>query len=162
MLNLGSKARDKVSGVEGILTVRTEWLHGGDRYDIQPPSKDGKIPDSQTFDEPQIEILESAPKHIDIQSPANCGDLVEDPITKTKGIVIGIGYWLYGCTRCCVQPKIDRKGHFVESRWFDADRLIITKRAQVVKSTGTIMDAANLAPPRRRYGPVDSKPTRAQ
>ena len=55
---LGVKAKDKVTGFTGILVARTEWLNGCVRVTLQPPmDKDGKIPESGTFDEPQIEVV---------------------------------------------------------------------------------------------------------
>lgn len=55
---LGKRAKDKITGFEGILTVRCQFLTGCDRYCIQPTElKDGKPLDSIYFDEAQIEII---------------------------------------------------------------------------------------------------------
>ena len=59
-VELGDKVRDKVTGFEGIAVAKTEWLNGCIRVTLQPPiSKDGKIPESGTFDEPQLEVIEA-------------------------------------------------------------------------------------------------------
>lgn len=59
-IQLGDKARDKVTGYEGICVARTDWISGCARLTLQPPAgKDGKIPDAQTFDEPMLELVKA-------------------------------------------------------------------------------------------------------
>ena len=54
---LGKKAKDKITGFEGILTARCEFLTGCNRYCIQPSELiEGRPIDSIYFDEAQIEI----------------------------------------------------------------------------------------------------------
>lgn len=60
MIKLGSKVRDKITGVAGIAIARTEWLNGCARITIQPQElKDGKPVDFTTVDEPQLEVLDA-------------------------------------------------------------------------------------------------------
>lgn len=55
MVKLGEKVKDTVSGFTGIAVVKHEYLHGCFRFTIQPGiDKEGKHPDSCTFDEPQL------------------------------------------------------------------------------------------------------------
>ena len=57
MIILGSKVRDVVSGFKGVAVARYQFLHGCTRYCVQPPiDNDGRIPDNQTFDEPQLKV----------------------------------------------------------------------------------------------------------
>lgn len=57
-LELGTKVKDKVTGLTGIITTRTEFLHGCVRVGVQPQElKDGKPVDPVSFDEPQLEVL---------------------------------------------------------------------------------------------------------
>lgn len=58
-IKLGMKARDIVTGLEGIITARTEFLNGCVRYIIQPPmnKKDNSVPNESWFDQQQIEII---------------------------------------------------------------------------------------------------------
>lgn len=59
-INLGDKARDRVSGFEGVCVAQTQWISGCARLTLQPPTgKDGKIPDAQTFDEPMLELVKA-------------------------------------------------------------------------------------------------------
>lgn len=58
-IKLGSKVRDKVTGLEGIAIARTEWLNGCFRIVIQPQEfKDGKPVESYCVDEPQLEVVD--------------------------------------------------------------------------------------------------------
>jgi hypothetical protein len=55
---LGKKAKDKVTGFEGIITSKHIYLTGCIQYGIQPQiDKDGKVPDKEFFDEGRIEIV---------------------------------------------------------------------------------------------------------
>ena len=58
-LPLGRLAKDTISGFEGIIESRTEWLNGCFRIALAPNrlDKDGKMLDSKAFDAEQIEIL---------------------------------------------------------------------------------------------------------
>jgi len=64
MINLGDKVKDTVTGFTGIAVARVNWLHGCDRIIIQPigTDKDGKIFESQHFDEPQVIVIKAKAK----------------------------------------------------------------------------------------------------
>jgi len=82
MIKLGDKVKDSVSGFEGIAVSRHSYLQGCDRISIQPPiDKDGKLPDSATFDEGQVAIIE-----LQVVSP----DPFTDSISKEEAGVIGL------------------------------------------------------------------------
>lgn len=55
------------------------------------------------------------------------GDEVQDTITKFKGIVVGLHYYLYGCTRVSVQP-VSKKGNLEDAKSFDEPQLKILKK----------------------------------
>ena len=59
MINLGAKARDKVSGFQGVCVCLSRWLgQAGARVTLQPPvGKDGKLPPAETFDEENLELV---------------------------------------------------------------------------------------------------------
>lgn len=55
---LGVIGKDKITGFQGVLTSRCEFLTGCNRYCIQPQElKDGKPIEGLYFDEAQIEII---------------------------------------------------------------------------------------------------------
>lgn len=59
--DLGITARDRVTGIEGTLDARSEWLNGCLRYSLQPKAKEAnpdKSPDSYWFDEGQLEKVD--------------------------------------------------------------------------------------------------------
>ena len=63
---LGKKVRDKISGFEGIVTAKTEWLYGCVRYGVQSQKlkkEDGTVLDEQWFDETQLDIVEGELGH---------------------------------------------------------------------------------------------------
>ena len=62
MIKLGQKVRDTLTGLEGTVTARTEYLYGCVRVAIQPfGEKDGKPYDAWYVDEPQCEVIEDTP-----------------------------------------------------------------------------------------------------
>lgn len=56
---LGDKAKDQVTGFQGICVARTEWLNGCVRCTLQSDTldKDGKPQEGVTFDEPQLVVV---------------------------------------------------------------------------------------------------------
>ena len=55
---LGKKVKDKVTGMTGTVVAEYHYLYGCVRCAVQGPvDKDGKAPDWQTFDKPQLEVL---------------------------------------------------------------------------------------------------------
>ena len=69
MLELGKKARDKITGFTGILTGHAKHLYGCDTYGLTPSvDKDGKCVDSHWFDEGRIEIIDEGVKPEDVRT----------------------------------------------------------------------------------------------
>lgn len=61
MIELGDKVKDIITGFEGIVVAKTEWLNGCVRCNIQPQKlKDGKMLDTETIDEQQLRIVKKA------------------------------------------------------------------------------------------------------
>lgn len=82
------------------------------------------------------------------------GDLVEDKVTKYKGIVISGTEWLNSCRRYTVQAQGLKDGKPFESIGLDEDNMILTKRRHVedklVKNTGGDQPTDKRAPDPRR------------
>ena len=59
MIKLGMKVRDRISGLVGIATSRTEFLNGCIQFVVQPKMKKGatEIP-SWNIDEKQLEAVD--------------------------------------------------------------------------------------------------------
>lgn len=60
-MKLGDLARDTVTGFEGVIICKAEWLNGCIRYTLQPRklSKDGGVKQAESFDHEQVELVES-------------------------------------------------------------------------------------------------------
>lgn len=55
MIELGQKAKDKITGFEGIITGRASYLYGCDQYCLVPSvGTDGKMAEGQWFDEGRV------------------------------------------------------------------------------------------------------------
>ena len=143
-VRFGDLVRDKITGFEGVVISYTDFFYGCRRVGVQPQhiKKDGEgIAESVGFDEPQVEILvlerdviKPLPTLID--APLDMGDEVEDPITKFKGIVIGIALFAFGPRRVAVQPqhiKKDGKG-IADNQWFDEPVLKLKKKNKISRS----------------------------
>jgi len=71
---LGIKAKDVVTGFEGIITGRVLYITGCDQYLIHPPvDKAGKPVDPRWYDEKRIEVLDDKPLKLDMSGdPGPC------------------------------------------------------------------------------------------
>ena len=55
---LGDKVRDPITGFEGIVRGRTEWINGCLTYVVKPLKlKDGLLQDNQYFDEQDLVLV---------------------------------------------------------------------------------------------------------
>jgi hypothetical protein len=58
---VGDTVHDTITGFEGVVVCRSEWLNGCVRLTVQPRKlHEGKPIDSQTFDVEQLEPVEPA------------------------------------------------------------------------------------------------------
>lgn len=59
MINVGDKVRDLVTGFEGIVVGKTEWINNCVTVGVKPRVKDdGTIIEAHWFDVPQLELIE--------------------------------------------------------------------------------------------------------
>jgi hypothetical protein len=72
MLELGKKGKDKVTGFEGVITGHAKYLYGCDLYALTPTvDKDGKICETNWFDEGRIEVIGDGIKAEDVRAEKN-------------------------------------------------------------------------------------------
>jgi hypothetical protein len=72
MIKLGLKAKDKITGFEGILTGSATYLYGCDQYCVVPPvNEKGEIGQAQWFDEGRIEVTGKGvtPEEVQVEKP---------------------------------------------------------------------------------------------
>jgi len=68
-IKLGVKARDKITGFEGIVTGSVEYLYGCDQWGLTPVvTKEGKTPATEIFDEGRVEYVSKGvlPKEVKV------------------------------------------------------------------------------------------------
>ena len=77
---LGKKAKDKITGFEGIVTSKHIYLTGCNQYGIQPAiDKDGKVPQKEFFDEGRLEITGGGISSESVSTEENGCDFREHP-----------------------------------------------------------------------------------
>jgi hypothetical protein len=56
---LGEHLKDRITGFDGVVIARTEYVHNCSRYMLQPRGldKDGKSRGYESFDEDQLELM---------------------------------------------------------------------------------------------------------
>lgn len=154
MIQLGVTAKCKATGFQGVVMNRARYLHGSDRYEVQPPvDKDGKAPDSYTFDEVQLEVIDDKPKVRAEEAKAlvELGQKVSDPISGIKGVAIAEAIFLNGCRRILVgTTRTNDRGHPVNT-WIDEPQLEIQSKEVVAKSSSRTTGGSCLPSPSRDY-----------
>lgn len=58
---LGQTVRDSISGFEGIVTGRVEYITGCNQVLVGPKTKDGALIRSEWFDEDRVEVILGVP-----------------------------------------------------------------------------------------------------
>ena len=83
MIKLGQKVRDKITGFEGIITAKAEYLNGCIQFCVRPRvDKEGKSQDGEYFDVEQLEPLEES---INTVTSPSGGGIRNEPKTKYSG-----------------------------------------------------------------------------
>jgi len=84
MIELGQEARDKVTGFEGILTARHQYITGCDQYSICPTGidKENKLKETYAFDEGRIEITGKGVTVAEVQTEKRGGP--QHPSTSVR------------------------------------------------------------------------------
>jgi len=81
---LGGKVRDKITGFEGIVVYRSQWIHNCNTYGVQPEKlKDGLPLERQHFEEPCLVAL-ALP--IPTMLPERKSGGPVNPVPKTTGL----------------------------------------------------------------------------
>jgi hypothetical protein len=127
---LGCIGRDNLSGFEGLVYARTDYMYGCSRYHIQPIKlkDDGSIGDIETFDVQRIICVKEAEAGIQIvRSKMEFGNQVRDLITNIEGIVTGITTYLYGETPSITieQKRCAPDGSPAKSLFFHEPRIVV-------------------------------------
>jgi hypothetical protein len=73
MIELGKKAKDKITGLEGIVTGRCEYLYGCTQYCIMPQATDNKAPEGSWYDEGRVEVIDEGIKAEEVRAKEDGG-----------------------------------------------------------------------------------------
>ncbi len=69
-VELGDLVKDSVSGFEGVAVSSHHYMQGCVRFAVQPKiDKEGKLPEQQVFDEPQLELIQKRAKTSPTEDP---------------------------------------------------------------------------------------------
>lgn len=135
---LGSKAKDKVTGFEGIVTSRTQCLHMGNRYDVTPVgvAPDGKLKEVYGFDEAALEVMPDKPieKVGEPNFQHDLGVRARDTVSLIEGVIITRTQYLHLCNRYILQPQgLSDKGGKKDLVSADEKALLILEEKPVVE-----------------------------
>ncbi len=87
--------------------------------------------------------------HNDPYDGIGMGDTARDTITGFSGVVMGRCEYATGCNQVLLSPKAKPDGDWVESRWFDVERVEVVETGTVeVKKRPT----GGMTPPPDRNG----------
>ena len=80
IFDLGVKAKDKITGFEGIIIGRAEHITGCNTYGLKPKKdKDNKVFDAEWVDEGMIEVVDEGITVESVKAVDNGGPLSEHP-----------------------------------------------------------------------------------
>jgi len=82
-IGLGDRVKDPITGLTGIVTSVTTWLHGCIRIGVQPETaKESKVPDIQYFDQSQLVLVKAG-----VHTPMvlEVGPAPETPARRSNG-----------------------------------------------------------------------------
>ncbi len=123
IIAFGSLVRDKITGFEGFVTDRVEHMHGCVRYGVQPPLKDGQLPDAKFFDGPDLSIVappkNDLPPAIKTTNALKLGVKVKDYLTGFTGIVVLRVKNMHAGDRYGVQGPKNEKNEVPDLKTFD-------------------------------------------
>lgn len=125
LFKLGTKVKDKASGIDGMLTVASIDMDGGQQYAVQPCALNPKtkLP-LEPFWINSSRVVGG--KEVKIELPINViSSEVEDMATGLKGTVICLNYHLSGCVHLEIKPKgtIKETGETIKCIDIDIRRL---------------------------------------
>jgi len=81
-IQLGDVAKDKITGLIGVVVIDVKYLHGCRRLTLQPQAlHEGKPIESSSFDEPQLELVLSAAQ----ASTSDTGGDRPEPTRRPEG-----------------------------------------------------------------------------
>lgn len=122
---LGSTVRDRVTNFVGFAVARLEYMNNCLRFEVQPPVKDGELPEPKVFDGSDLEIVSppkaDLPPAVETPNKFRLGVKVKDVLTGFTGVaVVRAKHWHSG-DRYAVQAPLNKKGEVPKMQFFDEE-----------------------------------------
>src|SRR5690349_18275694 len=129
-IRLGYRAKDRISGFEGILVSREIPLTGSVRYCLEGQSVDGKCPEFQWCDEHVLQVDESGPAFTPpaierVPVTLKLGQRGRDVVTGVAGMLTARWQSLTGCDRFAIQPPAKDDGRIPPAEYFEHTRITL-------------------------------------
>jgi hypothetical protein len=163
---LGSRLRDRLSGFTGIACTYTEFFNGTQQYGLQPPcGTDGKLPETQFFDAPQLELVEAASSDLRIEPNPEfmvtpLGVQVNDTVTGFVGTAMRRTVFLNGCVYYHVEGKFNSTTGKADSEFVAHQQLDWPQQKAPGPASSQEQDPASSRRRESRGGPAFRVPAR--
>jgi len=125
---LGLQAKDLVTKFEGVVSSVNFGIDGIIQASLTPEKDStGKLPESEGFDVSRIETTGKKPvmkqPTFDAESLGLLGMEARDRITEFHGVIVMVGFDLYGCVQAVIMPRAGEAGKMEKGMWFDVNRI---------------------------------------
>ena len=149
---LGYKCKDRITGVTGVATVRSEYLNGCIQFGIQSPQTQPgeKAPDRVHIDEQQLTFTTKVidvPEHHPHKS-FEMEESVKSLITGAKGKITVKSTYIDGTVRYGYEPKA-KPGKEVLMHWDDSESLVLTSKKKKKVSAPLTGGTQRFTPPNK-------------
>jgi hypothetical protein len=135
---LGHKAKDKITGLAGVITAQAEFQTSPIRYELTGHKMEKGKPVGLWLDPERVVAGKSFIKPPTATPTVELGDKVKDRITGFEGIATGRFTFLSGCLRIEITPMTLEKGKPIEPQVFDEQRVLPDGKSKV--KTGGPLD----------------------
>lgn len=130
---LGLRAKDPISGFEGIIVSRVNYVFGCAHYGLASEKTEGGATiKTEYFDEARIEIIDNGVRPDGAQENEfdkifmhQGGDEAKDKVTGFRGKIVYRIEYLHNCNQYGLAPSVDKDGKSREAEQFDEGRIEI-------------------------------------
>lgn len=128
IIQFGSMVHDTVTGFEGRVVSRLEYLNKCVRYLVQPEvDEKGQLPESATVDGPYLKVIappkEGLPPAVKTANTFELGVKVKDRLSGATGIAVVRAKHMYSGDRYGIQLPINKEGKIPDLVVFDEQDL---------------------------------------
>jgi len=123
-----SLVQDEVTGFEGIVIFRIEYMNECIRYAVQPKiNSEGKLPEYKVIDGPNLKIIAPPPAGLsaipETPDAFDFGVKLKDRLSGVEGVAVIRFKNRHAGDRYGIQPKINEKGDIPDVVFLDEEDL---------------------------------------